>query len=106
MIHANAWCIAIQLCPRCIVESNVRLGCLSGKAHKLNAMQVKKLSSLGRYADRQLPLPHLIFSPIAFSVRYLFQILALISVVLVYIRDEDVRIMFHFQPTHIVRRIA
>ena len=27
------------------------LDCLSGKAHKLNAMQVKRLSSPGRYAD-------------------------------------------------------
>ena len=30
--------------------SNVGLNRLSGKAHKLNAMQVKKLSSPGRYA--------------------------------------------------------
>jgi len=29
----------------------VGLDWLSGKAHKLNAMQVKKLSSPGRYAD-------------------------------------------------------
>ena len=106
MKYANACCIAIQLCPRCIVGSNVRLDCLSGKAHKLIAMQVKKLSLPGCYADRQLPLPHLTFSPIAFNVRYLFQILALTSVVLVYIRDEDVRIMFHYQPVHIVRRTA
>ena len=31
--------------------SNVGLDRLSGKAHKLNVMQVKKLSSPGRYAD-------------------------------------------------------
>ena len=31
--------------------SNVGLDRLSGKAHKLNALQVKKLSSPGRYAD-------------------------------------------------------
>jgi len=33
------------------VGSDVGLDRLSGKADKLNTMQVKKLSSLGRYAD-------------------------------------------------------
>ena len=45
-------------------------------------------------------------SPMAFNVQYLFQTLALTSAVLVYIRDEDFRIMFHFDPVHIVRRTA
>ena len=47
-----------------------------------------------------------IFSQIPFNVQHLFQTLALTLAVLVYIRDEDVRIMFHFQPVHIVRRTA
>ena len=47
-----------------------------------------------------------IFSQKAFNVQNRFQILALTSAVLVYIRDEDVRIMFHFELLHIVRRIA
>ena len=41
----------MQACPRNYVGSIVGLDRLSGKAHKLNAMQVKKLSSPGRYAD-------------------------------------------------------